>query len=123
MNQYLFVMLGGALGSLFRFLVYQYYFARGVAELFYATLTVNMIGCFLVGVFFSHNEQQLVSSSIRLLVLVGFLGAFTTYSAFSLELMQMIRSGTLLTLFFYLAGSIAMGILMVYCGMRVGEGI
>ena len=81
----LLVALGGATGALTRFWIGQ-----GVVRLLggpapWATLTVNVVGCALAGVFFAWASARHDTASVHALVLVGFLGGLTTFSAFSLD--------------------------------------
>ena len=81
----LLVALGGACGALTRFWIGQ-----GVVRLLggpapWATLTVNVVGCALAGVFFAWAGARQDTASVHALVLVGFLGGLTTFSAFSLD--------------------------------------
>ena len=81
----LLVALGGATGALTRFWIGQ-----GVVRVLggpapWATLTVNVIGCALAGVFFAWASARQDTASVHALVLVGFLGGLTTFSAFSLD--------------------------------------
>jgi CrcB protein len=81
----LLVALGGAAGALSRFWIGQ-----GVVRLLgapapWATLAVNVVGCALAGVFFAWASVRHDTASVHALVLVGFLGGLTTFSAFSLD--------------------------------------
>lgn len=116
MVKLLFLMTGGALGTLARYL------ASGLAHrltgsLFpVGTLLVNAAGSLLIGIAWALWEQSSVPSYIRLFVLVGFFGGFTTFSSFSLETMNLIRDNEIkLALFNILANNI-LGILMVFGG-------
>ncbi len=88
--QYLFVFLGGGLGSVTRF-----FLSNSVNQIFgihfpHGTLAVNVIGSCIIGILFSLNEHRLDSIPVfRQLVFIGFLGGFTTFSSFSLETMNL----------------------------------
>ncbi|MBK6607659.1 MAG: fluoride efflux transporter CrcB [Leptospiraceae bacterium] len=88
--QYLFVFLGGGLGSVTRF-----FLSNLVNQIFgihfpHGTLAVNVIGSCIIGILFSINEHRLDSIPIfRQLIFIGFLGGFTTFSSFSLETMTL----------------------------------
>lgn len=116
MVKLLFLMTGGALGTLSRYL------ASGLAHrltgsLFpVGTLLVNSVGSLLIGIAWALWEQSSVPGYIRLFVLVGFFGGFTTFSSFSLETMHLIRENEVkLALFNILANNI-LGILLVFGG-------
>lgn len=87
------VGMGGFLGALGRYWISG--LAQRLGERFpYGTLSVNLIGSFLLGLFATlFLEKIIVNQDIRLFLLVGLLGAFTTYSTFSLETFNLMRSG------------------------------
>lgn len=89
---FLLVGLGGALGSMAR---YGVGLALPSAGYQYATLAVNVIGCFCIGLALPSAERAaLLPPELKLLVIVGFLGGFTTFSAFGSETIALGRSGT-----------------------------
>ena len=81
----LLVALGGAGGALTRFWIGQVVVRLLGAPAPWATLTVNVVGCALAGVFFAWASVREDTASVHALVLVGFLGGLTTFSAFSLD--------------------------------------
>ncbi len=92
------IAIGGAIGSVLRYLV-QVQCANWFGTSFpYGTLLVNTLGSLLIGflsvVFF---ERLIVSDEIRVAILVGVLGGFTTFSTFSLDTLNLIQQGSLLT--------------------------
>ncbi len=90
------VAVGGALGASIRYLVNLLVVAVFNAQLFWATLSVNVVGCFLMGMAFQYFSQQAgVSEVTRLFVTVGLLGALTTWSTFSMETVLMIQDNQL----------------------------
>ena len=124
MLQLIAIALGGAVGSVARFLA-----ANAAAEHFgtrfpYGTLMVNLIGSFLIGLtYVLIVEKFKLSAEIRGLVMIGFLGAFTTFSTFSLELLDMLKSGALLGAGFYLLVSVIIGVTNVWLGMQLGKNL
>jgi len=102
------VALGGALGSLLRYLV-----ALSLLASFpLGTLTVNVAGCTLMGVlstFFAHRWPEF--QELRLFLTVGFLGGFTTFSSFALDIGQLSEQGQYGAAFFYAFGSITLSLL------------
>ena len=88
------VALGGAIGCVARYLS-----TLGASRLLgttfpYGTMLVNVIGCLLAGLVFGLAETRGVPSVVRLLVLTGFLGGFTTFSTFALETVNFLQSGS-----------------------------
>jgi CrcB protein len=111
----LLVFLGGGLGALCRF---------GVSRLFpssvnfpWATLSVNLLGCFAIGVFSFYAMRG--QNTLIMLGIIGFLGGFTTFSSYGLELMRMLESGLAKNFVVYLLASNVIGVLLVYVGYRL----
>ena len=118
MYAFLAVMLGGALGSGLRYGVSL--ITKGPFP--YGTLSVNLVGCFAMGMIVTCFDQtQNLNPLIRLGILVGFLGGFTTFSSFGLDtvrLMENDRMGAALT---YVLASNLVGIAAVWGGIRVAR--
>jgi fluoride exporter len=96
MVQMLYIAVGGAIGSVFR-----YGFSGWVQNVTegsfpWGTLSVNVTGSLLAGVFWGMSDLILISPTVRLFFLVGFLGGFTTFSSFSLETFHLIRAKELI---------------------------
>ena len=82
------------------------------------TLVVNVLGCLLMGLiagFFAHRAS--LPQEARLFLTTGLLGGFTTFSAFSLETALMIEKGDWLPAIAYIAASVALTVLFLFCGM------
>ncbi|GAA0794085.1 fluoride efflux transporter CrcB [Marinobacterium sediminicola] len=111
------VALGGALGALAR------YWVSGVLNnadyrLPLGTLTVNVLGSFLMGVcFVLILERARLSPELRPLLMVGFLGAFTTFSTFSLETVAMIGEGHVMSALIYISLSVLLCIAALGAGL------
>lgn len=123
-TSFLWVALGGAIGSMGR-----YWAAAAVATLTgprfpWGTLLVNAVGSFIIGWFGALTADTgpiVVPQGIRLLVLVGFCGGFTTFSSFSLQTFELLQSGELFPAAFYVLGSVALCLLFVWVGVVVGR--
>ncbi|MEY2943395.1 MAG: fluoride efflux transporter CrcB [Pseudomonadota bacterium] len=113
------VALGGALGAWLRFLVARLIPASPFP---YATLLVNLIGSLLMGLLAGWLlRQPHGAEGWRLLLGVGVLGGFTTFSAFSLEVAQMIQRGTYSAAALYIAASLLLGIGCLFLGLAVAR--
>ena len=82
----------------------------------WATLTVNIAGCFLVGVFWALFCRDFSNSSMNLFLTAGFCGGFTTFSAFSKESVILLQSGNYTAFILYILGSTVFGIFAVMAG-------
>lgn len=116
------VALGGAVGSVARYLINISPLA-GVFEKFpFPTFLINIIGSFLIGFFMIVFADKFeVSENIRMAVIVGFLGAFTTFSTFEVEIFGLMREKQLVVAFLYLALSILVGFAGVLAGVAIGR--
>lgn len=116
MIAFLLVGLGGALGSMVR---YGFGLTLPSVGFPYATLAVNVIGCFCIGLALGNAERAAaMSSELRLLLVVGFLGGFTTFSAFGYETLALLRAGGGLALM-NVAASVLLGLGAVAAGRAI----
>ena len=90
--------------------------------LFLGTLTANIVGCLLIGLFsgwiLSHQPEN---QSFRLLMIVGFCGGYTTFSAFAFENMRLMEMNQWGLFTLYTSASIVLGLLSVWGGMKLGH--
>jgi CrcB protein len=118
MNAILLVASGGAIGSVARYLV-----GVGMARAFgvafpYGTLTVNVIGGFLMGLFIELLARRFDGSpELRLFIAIGILGGFTTFSSFSLDVVVLWERGELATALFYVLASVILSIGALFLGL------
>jgi len=87
------VMVGGALGAASRWLLSQAIVNSINSSLPLATLSVNIVGSAIIGIVWSLSEKSILPPQIAALLIIGFLGSFTTFSAFSMETINLFRSG------------------------------
>ena len=107
------VGFGGMLGTIMRYLVAIFI---KQANFPYATLTVNILGCLLMGIFMGITLRTEVPNSGRLFLVTGICGGFTTFSAFAWENFQLLQQGRYGGFILYMAGSVIVGILAVAAG-------
>jgi len=119
---YIAIILAGGSGALLRYLLGRTTVNLGWAALPFGTLVANLIGCFLIGYLswvLIHKWQ--VSREAQVVVLTGFLGGFTTFSAFSLETVTMIQQGASFKAFAYIGMSVTLSILLCFAGMFLAK--
>ena len=108
--------LGGAIGTVLRYGLSGavHNLTRGVFP--YGTLTVNLVGCLVIGLLWGTFERFAFSPQLRLFVFVGVLGGFTTFSSFGLETFGLLRDGELRLGLWNMLLSNVFGIALVYLG-------
>lgn len=118
MKQILVIGLGGGIGSVLRYLL-QLFVSRLMIAVFPAgTFLVNILGCFLIGIFYALSEKgNILTPQWRLFLTTGLCGGFTTFSTFAYENVNLLRSNDFLYSGVYIAGSVLLGITGVYAGI------
>ncbi len=117
MKSLLLVALGGALGSVGRYLV-----SKVLTGTFpWGTLTVNILGSLLIGVLMGVVSKGMLSPEMKLLLVTGFCGGFTTFSTFANESLSMMKSGNIVLMAVYVGVSVTVGVFSVYLGMQLSK--
>lgn len=119
MKSILFVGLGSFLGGVSRYLISTVIRNKADSIFPYHTLLVNLLGCFFIGCLYSYFTKGNISDEWKLFLLTGLLGGFTTFSAFSLEFVQLMKSGANGTALLYVTLSVIGGITLTLLGMWV----
>lgn len=113
----LLIGLGGFAGSIARYFVSKLNNQLEILSLPVGTLLVNIIGSFLIGLLVGISEKSpLLTVELRMFLMVGLCGGFTTFSSFTGENLMLMRNGQFLTLFLYTGLSILLGFTAVYFG-------
>ena len=115
----LYIAIGGAFGSILRFSIsnlfktYFPYFPIG-------TLVINIIGSFFIGLFVSYLNNKAISELIiRYILIIGFLGSFTTFSAFSIETLELFKQDKVFLSLIYIMLSVILSIFAAYVGFNL----
>ncbi|MGR9275076.1 fluoride efflux transporter CrcB [Rhizobium leguminosarum] len=120
MIQALLVAFGGAIGSVLRYYVGQWTLRLMGPAFPWGTLAVNVVGCFVIGVFAELIARKFnASTELRLLLITGFLGGFTTFSAFSLDAISLLERGEAVAGGIYIAASVGLSMAAVIAGLAV----
>jgi CrcB protein len=117
--EYLAVALGGAAGSVLRYVVSTMFRTAAPGAFPLGTLLVNLLGSFLIGLCAAWVERG--APWVRPWLMAGFLGGFTTFSAFSLENMRLLRDGYLGTALLYALLSVSAGVLLAFAGYAIAR--
>ncbi|AZZ45762.1 fluoride efflux transporter CrcB [Pseudomonadaceae bacterium SI-3] len=116
------VAAGGVVGTLIRFGVSTWVSTQWPRHFFLATLAVNLLGCLLIGYLYaSFLHRPELSPEMRSGLIVGFLGALTTFSSFSLDGLRLLESGQPATAFGYIGVSVLGGLLAAWLGLTLGR--
>jgi fluoride exporter len=121
MMAYLWIALGGALGSVARFASTEWVQARWPAAFPWGTLLVNVLGSLIIGMLAAMTESgrwplPLVT---RQFLMIGVLGGYTTFSSFSLQTLLLLRSGAALIAGLNVLASVALCLLAAWCGFAL----
>ena len=124
MSSFFWVALGGAVGSVARFGV-NIVTPRFLGQDFpWATLTVNILGSLVMGFLAAFlTEKYADQPDLRLFLLTGVLGGFTTFSAFSLDVFNLVQRGESSTAMIYTVASVVLSIIAVFAGFMVSRAI
>ncbi|GIV55159.1 MAG: putative fluoride ion transporter CrcB [Candidatus Kapaibacterium sp.] len=120
MRNVVLVGVGGMLGSIARYGVAVFFSTRMPLGFPYGTLTVNIVGCFLIGVVVGlAGRGNFVTPEVRLFLATGFCGGFTTFSSFAYEVVEMVKAHRYELAVAYVVGSVVVGIGATVVGLMV----
>ena len=117
---YLAISIGAVLGANARYLLGGWVLDRMGAEFPCGTLLINVSGSFVIGLVYALIEKHGAPDWVRPLVIVGFLGAYTTFSTFSLDTLAMAERGAWLAAGAYIVGSVTASLAAVWLGVTLG---
>jgi CrcB protein len=119
-SQIIAIMIGGALGAAMRYLVSNGFYSLLGRDFPYGTLAVNVIGSFLMGVLtVLLIDRGEIDPLVKLAILVGFLGSFTTFSTFSMDTLVLINDGALSRAFLNMLTNVVVCVSAVWLGMVI----
>jgi CrcB protein len=121
MEKYLLVMAGAAVGGLARFLIATAIQGRYPQRMWYGTVVVNLTGCFLIGVVMTILTQRNANPNWRLLLVVGALGGYTTFSSFAYETYALVKDGDFAKGLANVVISVVLGYLALWCGVLLAR--
>lgn len=115
------VGVGGAIGSILRYLLgllFTKYTSNGFP---WATFSVNIIGSFAIGYLMAYLAAMSQQQDLKMLLVTGLCGGFTTFSAFTFENIKLIQSGQTTIALIYIFASILLGVAAVFFGMQLAK--
>lgn len=120
MKSILMVGLGGAAGSILRFAIQKTMQPHSVPTFPTGTFLINIVGCFLIGILWGVTSRSIGwTDELKLLLMTGLCGGFTTFSAFTLEGIGLLKENKTGLFLVYIAGTVILGLLSTYIGIRL----
>jgi CrcB protein len=116
----LYIAAGGAVGSVLRYFLSGYIVSTLKTSFPVGTLTVNIVGSLFMGIIIGYMVKTLPhSNEVRAFLVVGILGGFTTFSAFSLDTITLIERGNIVSALIYVALSVFVSIVALFIGLQI----
>lgn len=115
------VAMGGLCGAISRYRVDHHVSSRIKHEISFGTLTVNLVGSFAVGFFYELFKHHILGSDFKIFIITGFLGAFSTFSSYSLHTLKLLEAGRYKSGFINLLLNNVLGVIMALLGTFVGS--
>lgn len=116
-----YVVIGGGIGALLRYLISGLIQKQSISIFPHGTLVVNLIGAFIIGFLWELFQNVIVSTNIRVFLFMGILGAFTTFSTFSLETVNLIKDKEYITALINILISNLGCIILVFSGFAAAR--
>ncbi|WP_235297570.1 fluoride efflux transporter CrcB [Portibacter marinus] len=121
MKAIILVFIGGGFGSILRYGIGQ--LMMGFSQKFpYGTLLVNVVACLILGYLIGITSKGMLSNEMKLLLMVGLCGGFSTFSTFSAESFQLYNTGAVWSALLYMACSFVICLFAIYLGLMMGKG-
>ena len=122
MSRFLAIAIGGALGALARYAVGSFIGNRIGGRFPYPTLAINITACFVIGFIVTYLARRPELNSLwRYLIPIGFVGAYSTFSTFELEIFVQLETSAFLPASLYILGSLLFGLIAVWLGVLLGR--
>lgn len=118
----MFIAIGGALGSIARYWIGSTFSGRLGTRFPYGTLVVNITACLMIGFALTYlGKRAELNAAWRILIPIGFVGAYSTFSTYEWETFSTLRSGAFLLAALYAVGSLLLGLVAVWGGSVLAE--
>jgi len=122
MRQLIFLGVAGALGALSRYALGGVVQRLAGTSFPYGTLVINVLGCLVIGYIMQLSlTADIISSNLRVIITIGFLGAFTTFSTFSYETIKLLEDGAFVSVILNIASNVGLGLLATFFGILLGR--
>jgi CrcB protein len=122
MSKYVELIIGGSIGTIARYVVAGVVYNIFGTTFPYGTLVVNLSGCFIIGFLSSLAEEKfLLGSNVRVMLMMGFCGAYTTFSTLIFETNNLVQDGEMMRAFLNLFISVLAGFIIFRAGVLIAE--
>jgi CrcB protein len=122
MTKLLLIFLAGGTGSLARYILGGWVQRQGTESFPVGTLLVNVLGCLLIGIFAAaFSGRVLIREEYRVMLTIGFVGGFTTFSTFGVETFALLNDGQVMRAMMNVVLSVGLGLVAVWSGYRLGQ--
>lgn len=122
MQKYIYIALGGSLGSIARYWVGSTIASRLGTKFPYGTFVINITACVIIGFSLTYLNRRIeLNPAWRFLVPIGFVGAYSTFSTYEWETLSTVRSGAFLEASLYAFSSLFLGLIAVWAGILIAE--
>ena len=122
MKTFLMIFLGGGCGASLRFAIGRFTPPLTKYHFPIITFSINILACFIMGYLYAvFLDRANMDPALKLALTVGFCGGFSTYTAFSLEVLEMFKSQQFFAGIIYITGTIIIGVLAVWLGVKCGK--
>lgn len=121
MKTLLAVGIGSFIGGVLRYVLSQYITFKSSSEFPFGTLTVNLLGCLLIGIVYGFAAKEMIPSEWKVFLAVGILGGFTTFSAFSYEAFEMLKENNIVNAAIYVSTSCLAGVAATFIGFSISK--
>jgi CrcB protein len=122
LQKYVYIALGGSLGSIARYWVGSTIASRLGTKFPYGTFVINITACVIIGFSLTYLNSRIgLNPAWRFLVPIGFVGAYSTFSTYEWETLSTIRSGAFLEASLYAFSSLFLGLIAVWAGILIAE--
>jgi CrcB protein len=122
LQKYIYIALGGSLGSIARYWVGSTIASRLGTKFPYGTFVINITACVIIGFSLTYLNRRIeLNPAWRFLVPIGFVGAYSTFSTYEWETLSTVRSGAFLEASLYAFSSLFLGLIAVWAGILIAE--